>query len=227
MPRKILYLDPFSGISGDMLIGALLDLGVDLARLHHELGKLNLTGYRLSSKRVMRGAMSATKFDVEIEGRLETANDSPANTTDHDHGHSHGEHGHSHAAEGGQDACPPGALQRTFLQIKEIIEKSSLSARVKEVSVHSFRKLAEAEGRIHNMPPEQVHFHEVGALDSIVDMVGACIGLELLGVDEVWSGPLALGSGFVKCQHGLMPVPAPATLELIKGLPLRTSPFEK
>src|SRR5258708_21561768 len=89
MPQKILYLDPFSGISGDMLIGALLDLGVDLARLHHELGKLNLTGYRLSSKRVLRGAMSAAKFDVEIEGRLETANDTSANTTDHDHAHTH------------------------------------------------------------------------------------------------------------------------------------------
>lgn len=227
--QKILYLDPFSGIAGDMLIGAMLDLGLDLARLHHELAKLNLAGYSLSSKRVMRGSMTAIKFDVEIDGTLETARDHAAtlDALEHDHGHSHGhedghEHGHSHSEIGSGVQ-----VQRDFSQIEALINGSTLSPRVKAHSLKAFYKLAQAEGRIHNMPPEKVHFHEVGALDSLIDMIGACVGLELLNIDEVWCGPLALGSGFVKCQHGLMPVPAPATLELVRGLPLRASPVEK
>src|SRR3954465_2848890 len=143
-PKSILYLDPFSGISGDMFIGALIDLGLDLARLHAELSKLNLSGYRLSSKPVMRGAMAGTKFDVEIDASIKT--------------------------------------YRNFTDIKKIIEDSSLSSAVKAASLKAFTFLAEAEARIHNMPIEKVHFHEVGALDSIVDLVGGCIALEILGV---------------------------------------------
>jgi uncharacterized protein (TIGR00299 family) protein len=189
-PKSILYLDPFSGVSGDMFIGALLDLGLDLARLHSELAKLNLTGYRLSSKRVMRGAMSATKFDVEIDASIKT--------------------------------------YRNFSDIKQIIEASALSVAVKTASLKAFTVLAEAEARIHNMSIEHVHFHEVGALDSIVDLVGGCIALEILNVGDLVCGPLALGAGgFVKCDHGMMPVPAPATLEIVKGIPLRNTPVEK
>jgi len=188
--QKILYLDPFSGIAGDMFIAALLDMGLDLARLHHELSKLKISGYRLSSKKVMRGAMSATKFDVEIDAAVQT--------------------------------------YRTFSGIKSLIEESTLSERVKSSSLKCFTVLGMAEGRIHNMPLETVHFHEVGAIDSIVDLVGACIALELLGIDEVQCGPVALGSGgFVKCDHGMMPVPAPATLEIMKDIPLRQTPIEK
>ncbi|HYG73821.1 MAG TPA: nickel pincer cofactor biosynthesis protein LarC [Planctomycetota bacterium] len=187
---RLLYIDPFSGVAGDMFIGALLDLGLDQAKLHYELAKLQLSGYRLSAKSVMRGAMSGTKFDVEIDASVKT--------------------------------------YRNYSDIKKIIADSALSQRVKEQSLNAFAVLAQAEARIHNLPLEQVHFHEVGALDSIVDMVGACIGLELLGVNEVHCGPVALGSGgYVKCDHGLVPVPAPATLEIMKDIPLRKTSIEK
>ena len=198
---KILYLDPFSGIAGDMLLGALLDLGLDLARLRQELGKLKLAGFRLSSQRVLRGAISAVKFNVEDA---------------HEHGHAQGhehEHGHQHE-------------HRSWARIKALIEGSELSGPVKSRSLSVFTKLAEAEGKIHQRPPEQVSFHEIGAVDSIVDIVGACAGLELLGIDEIWCGPVALGSGTVKCAHGLLPVPAPATAELMRGLPVRASTVE-
>ncbi len=230
MPKRILFLDPFSGISGDMFAGALIDLGVDLARLSHEISKLDLAGYHLSAKRVMRGAMSAIKFDVEIGGELQKEFDADsAAPAQHDHGHSHGhgdgDHGHAHASSGGGSASAP---RRNFREIKVLIGNSRLSANVKTTSLAAFEKLAQAEGRIHAMPPEEVSFHEVGALDSIIDFVAVCAGLELLGIDEVWSGPVALGrGGFVRCDHGLMPVPAPATLEILAGVPLRDTPVEK
>jgi len=231
----ILFLDPFSGVAGDMLIGALLDLGLDLAKLHHELGKLNLRGYNLTSKRVMRGAISSIKFDVEINGVLQKELDlgpsDAAGVHDHGHGHSHADgeshdHGHSHA-DSGPSAVPAAAQQRNFAEIKKLIAESSLSERVKTDSIRVFTRLAEAEARIHAMEVESVQFHEVGALDSIIDIVGGCIGIESLGVSQLWCGPIALGSGFVKCEHGLIPVPAPATLEIVKGLPTRPSPVQK
>lgn len=189
-PSSILYLDPFAGIAGDMFIAAMLDLGLDLAKLHFELSKLDVKGYRLSSKRVMRGAMSALHFNVEIDAAQQT--------------------------------------YRDYAAIIKLIENSTLSVRVKRDSLAAFKKLAEAEAKIHGMPLEKVHFHEVGAVDSIVDMVGACVGMELLGIDELHCGPLALGSGgYVQCDHGTMPVPAPATLEIVKGLPLRETKIEK
>jgi hypothetical protein len=227
--RRILYLDPFSGVSGDMFVGALLDLGLDLALLHSELSKLKLAGYHLGSRRVTRASMSGTKFDVTIDGQPADA-DAPAATHAHDHGHEHGhDHGHSHGhdhADGGADGHSDDQ-HRTFADIRRIIEQSTLSERVKRDSIRTFSKLADAEGRIHGMAPEKVTFHEVGALDSIIDIVGVCIGLDVLKIDELHSGPLALGSGTVRCAHGLMPVPAPATLELVKGIPLRSSPIEK
>ncbi len=232
--KRILFLDPFAGLSGDMFVGALLDLGVDLARLAHEISKLELGGYHLSSKRVFRGAMSAIKFDVEIAGELQAQFDATASDVQksaagevHSHGHEHSgpDHSHSHSDEGGTAASSP---RRNFREIKALIQNSKLSDRVKTTSVAAFQKLAEAEGCIHNMPPDDVAFHEVGAIDSIIDFVAVCAGLEMLGVDEVWCGPIALGrGGFVKCDHGLMPVPAPATLEIVKGMPLRDTPVEK
>jgi len=196
---KILYVDAFSGIAGDMLLGALLDLGLDLGRLQQELDKLGLHGCHVGARRVARGAISAIKFDVE------------------------GEHEHAHPREQQHERCHE---HRTWADIKALIEGSGLSGLAKSRSVSVFAKLAEAEGKIHNRPPEQVLFHEVGALDSIVDIVGACAGLELLGIDELWCGPVALGSGTVQCAHGLLPVPAPATAELMRGLPVRVSPVE-
>ncbi|MFH0938421.1 MAG: nickel pincer cofactor biosynthesis protein LarC [Planctomycetota bacterium] len=200
----MLYLDPFSGISGDMFIGALLDLGLDLTQLRSELAKLDISDYQLSSKRVMRDKLSSVKFDVAIE--IKAHEHSSSETTHHHHAHEH----------------------RTFADIRQLIEHSALSNRVKIASLKVFQKLAEAEGLIHGKPPEQVAFHEVGALDSIVDIVGVCVGLEILQVDEVWCGPVALGSGgFVKCAHGLLPIPAPATLELMKGIPIRQTLVEQ
>jgi len=199
---KILYLDPFSGIAGDMLLGALLDLGLDSARLQQELDKLKLAGCQVGAQRVARGAISAIKVDLEGE---------------HEHGQQH-----AHAHERGQEHA-----HRSWADIRALIESSDLGNSVKSRSIRVFTKLAEAEGRIHNRPPEQVLFHEVGALDSIVDIVGACAGLELLGIDQIRCGPLALGSGTVKCAHGLLPVPAPATAELLRGLPVRATRVEE
>ena len=223
--RKILYLDPFSGIAGDMLLGALLDLGLDLARLRQELDKLKLPAFTSRSQRVLRGAIGATKFDVAGENEPEqqhTHEQAHGHDYEHAHGHEYEhargherEHAHSHAHE-----------HRSWAEIKALIESSGLSASVKSRSISVFTKLAEAEGKIHNRPAEQVLFHEVGALDSIVDIVGACAGLELLGIDAIWCGPVALGSGVVKCAHGLLPVPAPATAELMRGLPVRASTIE-
>ena len=158
----------------------------------------------------------------------------PGDAAPEEHGHSHShEHGHEHGCHSSpadKNVCPTnlGGASLTFRAIRELIEASSLSARVKKDSVAAFAKLAEAEGRVHAMPAEDVTFHEVGALDSIVDFVAVCIGLELLDIGEVWCGAVALGrGGFVKCQHGLMPVPAPATLEILTGIPLRDTPVEK
>jgi uncharacterized protein (TIGR00299 family) protein len=227
---RILYLDPFSGVSGDMFVGALLDLGLDLARLHSEIGKLKLAGYHLSSRRVTRSSMAGTKFDVKVDGEPEDHGTEAHATSDHghEHGHSHGhDHGHEHGHEHGGGHGAAVGEHRTFADIRRIIEESTQSERVKGESIKVFARLAEAEGRIHNIAPERVTFHEVGALDSIIDIVGVCIGLEALNIDEIHCGPLALGSGTVRCAHGLMPVPAPATLELVKGIPLRSSPVEK
>lgn len=230
---RILYLDPFSGVSGDMWVGALLDLGLDFARLTHEIGKLGLAGYQLSTRRVFRGAMSALKFDVAIDGELQKEFDATpgaANAHEHSHSHDHADsHSHDHSHSHSHDHNAEGrAIRRTFRQIKTLIESSTLSARVKQGTIAAFQKLAEAEGRIHNQPPDDVSFHEVGALDSIIDFVAVNAGLELLGIDEVWCGPLALGrGGFVQCDHGLIPIPAPATLDLVKNVPLRDTPVEK
>ena len=272
--KRILYLDPFSGIAGDMLVGALLDLGLDLEHLRRELKKLKLDGYELAAENVLRGGLRGTHFRVLVHGQEEgphahAVEDEHA----HEHGHPHG-HGHSHAhgpdhgtpvrgrgrggagREARAEKRPPATgkpqhhAHRSFAEIRRLIEASGLSARVKKQSLKAFRLLAEAEGKMHGKEPEQVSFHEVGAVDSIVDFVGACIGLEALGVEEVHCGPVALGgelgrfsespgecaqqsgrsggspheAGYVHCAHGLLPIPAPATLELMKGVPIRSCP---
>lgn len=257
--QRILYLDPFSGLSGNMLLGALLDLGLDLERLRRELAKLDLKGYELKAETVLRGGIRGTHFEVLLDGHghehkkgsahshahgHEHSHDHThghAHTHAHDHGHAHG-HEHHHPHENGQrkgrkraPAQSP-ALKvkspqahahehRHHADIQALIRKSGLSERVKAQSLKAFELLAEAEGRMHDKPADRVAFHEVGAVDSIIDFVGACIGLEALGIDQVWCGPVALGGegdgGYVKCAHGLLPVPAFATLELMKGLPIR------
>jgi uncharacterized protein (TIGR00299 family) protein len=204
-----LYLDLFSGISGDMFIGALLDLGVDSHKLEHELARLGLDGYHLHFSRSHKGSIAGTKFDVHLAGSHgEHGHD---HDHDHTHSHDHAHHHHAHSSEAGHSHDQ----QRTFLQIKQLILGSPLSSWVKDKSVAVFQRIAVAEGKIHGMPPEQVHFHEVGAIDSIVDIVGACIGLELLGKPRVLASRVTDGNGWVDCAHGRFPIPAPATLAIL------------
>ncbi len=177
---KVCYLECFSGISGDMLLGALVDAGVDAEALRAEIAKLGLEGVEPRFERCARSNIAATNLTVEVA---------------HDHSH------------------------RSLSKIKQIIEASALDASVKQRAIAIFERLGEVEAAIHQVPVEKVHFHEVGAWDSIVDIVGACIGFHLLGIEKIYCSALNLGSGTVKAAHGVMPVPAPATAALVKGLP--------
>jgi uncharacterized protein (TIGR00299 family) protein len=208
-----LYLDLFSGISGDMFIGALLDLGVDEAQLKHELEKLNLKGYHVHSHRRQQASIAGTKFDVHLDADHHHHHHHH-DDDDHDHGHSHS-HSHSHSHEAASSSHHSHEHQRTFSEIKQLLAASLLSPWVKEKSVAVFHRIAEAEGKIHGMPPEQVHFHEVGAIDSIVDIVGACVSLELLDKPKVLASRVIDGNGWVDCAHGRFPVPTPATLAIL------------
>jgi len=194
---KTLYLDIFSGISGDMFLGAMIDLGVDAKALEAELAKLNLDGYQLHVGRKTKANIEGVKFDVHLL---------PVEGSEHSH-----EHGHSHS----HDAGGGSPHERTFADIRAIIDASALSDWVKEKSVAVFRRVAVAEGKVHGRPPEEVHFHEVGAVDSIVDIVGGCIALELLGKPRVLAAPVTEGTGWVECAHGRFPVPTAATLEIL------------
>jgi uncharacterized protein (TIGR00299 family) protein len=183
--KRILYYDCFAGISGDMNLGALVDLGVEAGHLQRELEKLNIEGFSLEVERDIRKGISGTRATVVV--------DHPENE----------KHRHLH-------------------HIEELITKSGLSQEIKEKALSIFSRVAEAEARVHSIPVEKVHFHEVGALDSIADIVGAAICQEALNVDEIHASPVQLGGGFVKCAHGLMPVPAPATAEILEGLPVKS-----
>jgi hypothetical protein len=199
---KTLYLDIFSGISGDMFVGALLDLGVDAHEFEHELEKLRLDGYHLHISRQQKSGIAGTKFDVHLEDGHHHGHSHEAHSHDHGHGHSHG-HEHHHNDE------------RTFAEIKRLISDSKLSDWTKKKSIAVFQRIADAEGAIHGKPPEQVHFHEVGAVDSIVDIVGGCVALEMLGKPRVLAAPVVEGTGWIICAHGRFPIPAPATLAIL------------
>jgi uncharacterized protein (TIGR00299 family) protein len=192
---KILYYDSFSGISGDMHLGAMVDLGVPGEYLINELAKLGLDEYRLNIKRAQRKGIEGTLVDVVIK-KTETP---------------------SHAILGTHNY----ASQRNFNDIKVLILNSSLNSEIKDLSIAIFERIAIAEGKIHGMPIEKVHFHEVGAIDSIVDIVGAAICIDYFKPDLILAAPPELGSGMVNCQHGLFPVPAPATTEILNGIPVR------
>src|SRR5499427_762502 len=189
---RTLYFDCFSGISGDMTIGALLDLGLDLEYLRSELQKLPVAGYRIRSSRVVRANLSAMKFDVDIDG---------------DTGQTQDEHSHSH---------PHGEAHRKASDILSMIDSSALHPNAKRKAVAIFRKLAGSEAKVHHVRPEDVEFHEVGAVDSIVDTVGTAIGFDALGIDRFVCSAINVGSGFIHCQHGVYPVPAPATADLLR-----------
>jgi len=177
-----LYYECFSGISGDMNLGAMIDLGVDRDFLIAELRKLNMAGWEMRVEKDQRHGISGTKVTVVLTQE---------------------EKKHRHMAD-----------------IEKIIDDSSLEAVVKKLALEIFRKVAEAEAKVHDIPVEKVHFHEVGAVDSIIDIAGAAICYVSLGIEDVIVSPVELGSGFVRCAHGLLPVPAPATAEIIRGIPV-------
>jgi uncharacterized protein (TIGR00299 family) protein len=226
---KTLYLDIFSGISGDMFIGAMLDLGVDFHQLESELAKLKLDGYHLHAARKQKAQIEGVKFDVHLaheHGHIHEHEHEHANGTKHSHSHSHDEHEHHHSHEEHSHEHAHEEHRhnhehhehshgRNFSEIKKLIADSSLSPWVKEKAVAIFQRVAVAEGKIHGMPPEKVHFHEVGAVDSIVDIVGACVALELLGKPKILSGNVVEGTGWINCAHGRFPIPAPATLSIL------------
>lgn len=217
---KTLYLDIFSGISGDMFLGAMVDLGVDVAVLKREIGKLGVSGYHITTARRQKSSIEGVKFDVHLVEEDVDACDSTdhshshSHSHEHSHSHSHGhDHSHSHSHEPAAGHSHEG--NRNYRQIKELIQQSALSDWVKQKAIGVFHRVAVAEGKVHGMPPEDVHFHEVGAVDSIVDIVGACIALELLGRPRVLAAHVVEGTGWVNCAHGRFPVPTTATLEIL------------
>ena len=209
---RIAYLDCFSGVSGDMFLGALVDAGVSSKLLEDTVAALNI-GARLEISRVMRSGISATKVDVYANGEKdqprEVFSHQQENQHDHSHHHHHESHSHSHS--------------RALPEIRRIIEKAAISTGAKQTAIKIFEALGQAESEIHNTSIEQVHFHEVGAVDALVDIVCAAVGAESLAVDEWICSPLNVGSGTVKCAHGTLPVPAPATLKLLSNAQVYSS----
>ncbi len=222
---KSLYLDLFSGISGDMMLGALLDLGVEFNALQRELKKLKVDGYHLHAARRDKMGINGVKFDVHLEGEPCDQDHGHNHDHAHDHGHDHS-HSHSHS-HGPGEAAHHHEAQRNFRQIRELIQSSELAPWVKERSLAVFQRIAVAEGKIHGMPPEKVHFHEVGGVDSIVDIVGTAIALDLLGRPRVLASGVTEGTGFVRCAHGRFPIPAPATLEILGARGISVSQCEE
>jgi uncharacterized protein (TIGR00299 family) protein len=220
---RIGYLDCFSGISGDMLLGAMVDARVPLDLLANAASALNVGG-RLEVRKVVRGGLTATKVDVLTnEGRAaEPANaDHSHDTHGHQHSHPHDhQHEHPHVHEHGHEHSHSHEHHRSLSTILGIIRSADLKEDVKERAAGAFQLLGEAEATIHSIPVEEVHFHEVGAVDTIVDIVCAAAGASALNVDRWLASPLNVGSGTVQCAHGTLPVPAPATLALLGDAPI-------
>jgi len=186
---KTIYIDAFSGISGYMMVGALMDLGLPLQAIKDGINKLPLDGYQISYKRVKKNGIDAAKFSVELKGKQPS---------------------------------------RLYSNIKKMLEESGLKNEVKDLSLAIFDAIAVAEGKVHGISPGKVHFHEVGAIDSIIDIVATAIGIDHLEIEKIVSSRIITGRGIVKGDHGHMPIPAPATAELLKGIPFKSSdvPFE-
>jgi uncharacterized protein (DUF111 family) len=270
---KVLFLDCFSGISGDMTVGALVDLGVKPSTLEWELSKLDIGDFHMHFDRQKRQNIEGLKFGIHTgaththeqdephahaHGHEHPHGDTHSHSHEHSHEHPHGEaqtHEHSHSHEAGEEhhhhehaehdhghshshshghehdhdhGCEVHGAEhshghehgRSHRQIRELIEHSELSPFVKQHALAIFQRVAVAEGKIHGQPPEDVEFHEVGALDSIADIVCACVGIEALGVEKVYVSSLHDGHGTVSCAHGTFPVPTPATLEILQGIPV-------
>lgn len=195
---RALYLDCFSGISGNMLLGALLQVGLPEEILRKNLALLPVHGYDLSIQEVKKCGIGAVYVDVQLHD---------------DHHHGHEQHHHHH--------------HRRLSDILKIIDSSQLSLKIKADSRKVFLTLAQAEAKVHDISIEEVHFHEVGAVDAIIDIIGTVIGLDYLGIEAIYTSPLQVGNGFVKCAHGLMPIPAPATAELLRNIPYQHGEMNK
>ncbi len=221
---KVLYVDCFSGASGDMILGALIDAGLPIEELREALGSLALGDVHLRVERVERSGIGATSFTVEggtdANPQGHSHEEHHEDHDDHHHPDEHHDHHHDkeHRHDDGQHHH-----HRGLSEICQMVDGSSLSDAAKTRAKRLFRRLAETEAEIHQMPVEKVHLHEVGAVDSIIDIAGAVFGLERLGVDRIVVSPLNVGSGTVTCEHGVMPVPAPATARLIEGVPVYSS----
>lgn len=220
---KIAYFDCFSGASGNMILGALVDAGLDAFQLEQELAKLHLHEYELHFDKRIKHSISATHLEVIVPTEELSEADHPHDPEEH-HDHSH-EHAHPH--DHPQPAEHHHGPARHLGDILSLIDDSELSGFVKDTARRIFDRLAEAEARIHGKSKEEVHLHEVSGVDSIVDIVGSVIGLELLGIEQVYVSRIALGTGFVRCAHGVMPVPAPGTLELLKDVPVQPTDIPK
>jgi hypothetical protein len=212
---RIAYLDCFSGISGDMFLGALLDAGVPAQVFESTVAALNV-GAQLEISRVDRSGISAAKVDVLVHGEKELPGE--IFWEQQEHKHDHGEHEHHHEAQSHRNDHG-----RSLTEIKQIIFRASLRERAKSTATKIFDALGAAEAKVHNRDIETIHFHEVGAVDAMVDIVCAAVGAEELGADEWVCSPLNVGGGTVKCAHGTFPVPAPATIELLQGAPVYSS----
>ncbi|WP_144567179.1 LarC family nickel insertion protein [Neobacillus bataviensis] len=265
---KAIYLDCISGISGDMTLGALIDMGADLSYIVDHLRKLPVDPFEIKIHKIIKLGINATKLEINFPLSSENSEHIHSHEHSHEHGHNHSHdhvhehghnhshdhvhehghnhshdhvrehghnhshdhvhehghnhshdhvhgHGHNHSHEHGHDH-----VHRSAAMILEMIEQSDLPPRVKERSLAIFKEIAIAEGKIHGVDPSDVHFHEVGAMDSIIDTIGVCLALESLGIDDIYASPVPTGSGKKWMAHGLYPIPAPATMELLKGIPL-------
>jgi pyridinium-3,5-bisthiocarboxylic acid mononucleotide nickel chelatase len=223
---RILYFDCFSGASGDMVLGALIDAGLPLEELRAALGTLAIEGAAVSAEKVMRAGISATKFSVHEHGSSQDHGRAHKHDQPHSHEHGH-DHGHSHADSHEHSHAPAAVAHahghRSLAEIRTLIDRSALSSQGKARARDLFQRLGEAEASIHQIPLEKIHLHEVGALDSIIDVVGAVFALEWFKADRIVSSPLNVGGGMVHSAHGLFPLPAPATVKLLEGVPVYSS----
>lgn len=222
---RLLHLDAFSGIAGNMLLGAMIDAGLPQRTLIGDLGALEVP-FQLVSRRVQRAALVARWVDVRVPRPRQGGRVARKSKASSGHGHVHDAdpgtghpHAHSHAHPAGT-ARASHASGRRWVEIRRLLSRARLEPVVRDRALAIFGALAEAEAHVHGIPVEQVHFHEVGAVDAIVDIAGAAIGLHRLGVQRVTCTPLPLGHGSVDTEHGRLPLPAPATLELLRGLPV-------
>jgi len=224
---RVLYFDCFSGISGDMALGAMLDAGLPLDDLKRALGTLGLGDVHVHAERVLRAGVSATKFTVHEHAHGHDRHSH--GTNDHSHSHDHGHsHDHSHSHDHAHDHVHEGAnAHRSLPEIFTLIDSSGLTPPGRARAKAMFQRLAEAEAAIHQMPVERVHLHEVGALDSIIDIVGIVFAMEWAGADTIACSPLNVGGGMVHSAHGLFPVPAPATVRLLGDAPVYSGAVQK